>query len=84
MDHLDYYPSYKTSRERRYIQEREYLPKRQYEELNQAESKFLDTILTEIQKLKPKVHRELIDKGKEIQLDDLDNRLGYLYKYEKY
>ena len=54
IDHLDYYPSYKTSRERRYIQEKEYIPKRQYEELNQAESKFLD-IITEIQKLKPEV-----------------------------
>ena len=60
IDHLDYYPSYKTPRERRYIQEGEYLPKRQYEELNQAESEFLDTILTEIQKLKPTVHKELI------------------------
>ena len=57
---MDYYPSYKTSRERRYIQEGEYLPKRQYEELNQAESEFLDAILEEIQKLKPEVHKELI------------------------
>ena len=27
IDHLDYFPSYKTSREKRYIQEGEYLPK---------------------------------------------------------
>ena len=52
IDHLDYYPSYKTSRERRYVQEGEYIPKRQYEELNQAESEFLNIILTGIQKLK--------------------------------
>ena len=65
IDHLDYYPSYKTSRERRYIQEGEYIPKRQYEELNQAESEFLNVILTEIQKLKPEIHKEF-DKGKEI------------------
>ena len=58
IDHLNYYPSDKTSREMRYIQEGEYLPKRQYEELNQAESEFLDIILTEIQKLKPAVHKE--------------------------
>ena len=44
IDHLDYYPSYKPSRERRYLQEKEYIPKRQYEELNQAESDFLDII----------------------------------------
>ena len=60
IDHLDYYPSYKISREKRYIQEGEYLPKRKYEELNQAESEFLDTILVEIQKLKPEIHKELI------------------------
>ena len=60
IDHLDYYPSYKSSREKRYIKEGEYLPNRQYQNLNQAESKFLDTILTEIQKLKPEVHKELI------------------------
>ena len=83
IDHLDYYPSYKTSRERRYIQEKEYIPKRQYEELNQAESEFLNIILNEIQKLKPE-STQRIDKGKEIQFDDLDNRLGYLYQHEKY
>ena len=60
LDHLDYYSSCKNSRERRCIQEGEYLPKRQYEELNQAESEFLDAILKENQKLKPEVHKELI------------------------
>ena len=60
IDHLDYYPSYKTSRARRYIQEGEYLPRRQCEELNQPESEFLDAILKEIQKLKPEVHKESI------------------------
>ena len=60
IDHLDYYPSYKPSRERRYVQEKEYIPKRQYEELNQAESEFLDIILTEIQKFKPEIHKKLI------------------------
>ena len=60
IDHLDYYPSYKSSREKRFIQEKEYIPKRQYEELNQAESEFLDIILTEIQKLKPEIYKDLI------------------------
>ena len=62
IDHLDYYPSYKNSRERRYVQEGEYLPKREYEELNQTESECLDAILKEIQTLKPEVHKELIRK----------------------
>ena len=60
IDHLDYYPSYKTSRERRYIQEGEYIPKRQYEDLDTSESEFLDAILREIQKLKPEIYKSLI------------------------
>ena len=68
---------------RRYIQEGKYIPKRQYEELNQAESEFLDIILVEIQKLKPEVHKELL-REKRFNLYDLDNWLGYLYKHEKY
>ena len=64
MDHLDYYPHSEGSRERRCIQEGEYLPKRQYEKLDSSESAFLNSILEEIQKLRPEVHKELIrEKG---------------------
>ena len=60
IDHLDYYPHSEGSRERRYIQEGEHLPKRKYEELDASESAFLDSILEEIQKLRPEVHKELV------------------------
>ena len=60
IDHLDHYPHSEGSRERRYIQLGDYLPKRQYEELDAFESAFLGSILEEIQKIRPEVHKELV------------------------
>ena len=61
IDHLDYYYPYSNeSREKRFIQEGEYYPKRLYEELDASESEFLDTILREIERLRPEVNKELI------------------------
>ena len=61
IDHLDYYPQYtNNTREKRFIHEGKYYPKRQYEELNKEESALLDTILNEIKRLHPEVHKELI------------------------
>ena len=61
IDHLDYYPQYtNNTREKRFIHEGKYYPKRQYEELNKEESALLDTILREIKRLHPEVHKELI------------------------
>ena len=58
IDHLDYHPS-TDSRVKRFIESGEYLPHRQYEELNSAESEFLDYILAEIKRLRPTVYKEL-------------------------
>ena len=61
IDHLDYYPQYaNNTREKRFIHEGKYYPKRQYEELNKEESALLDTILREVKRLYPEVHKELI------------------------
>ena len=58
IDHLDYHPS-TDSRVKRFIDSGKYLPHRQYEELNSAESEFLDYILAEIKRLRPTVYKEL-------------------------
>ena len=58
IDHLDYHPS-TDSRVKRFIERGKYLPHRQYEELNSAESEFLDYILAEIKRLRPTVYKEL-------------------------
>ena len=61
IDHLDYYPQYTNdTREKRFIHEGVYYPRRQYEELNTEESELLDAILSEIKRLHPEVHKELI------------------------
>ena len=61
IDHLDYYPQYtNNTREKRFIHEGKYYPKWQYEELNKEESALLDTILSEIKRLHPEVHKQLI------------------------
>ena len=61
IDHLDYYPQYvNNTMEKRFIYEGKYYCKRQYEELNKEESTLIDTILREIKRLHPKVHKELI------------------------
>ena len=58
---MDYYPQYaNNTREKRFIHEGKYYPKRQYEELNKEESVLLDTILREVKRLHPEVHKELI------------------------
>ena len=62
IDHLDYYPQCaNNTREKRFIHEGEYYPKRQYQELNTEESALLDTILREVKRLHPEVHKELIE-----------------------
>ena len=58
IDHLDYHPS-TDSRVKRFIDSGKYLPHRQYEELNSAESEFLDHILAEIKRLRPTIYKEL-------------------------
>ena len=45
-------------RDKRFVRDGEYMPHRQYEELNSAESEFLDYILAEIKRLESAVHRE--------------------------
>ena len=61
IDHLDYYPQYtNNTMEKIFIHEGKYYPKRQYEELNKEESVLLDTILREVKRLHPEVHKELI------------------------
>ena len=62
---------------KRFIHEGKYYPKRQYEELNREESELLDTILREIKRLHPEVHKELI-RVKRFKPHDLDYRVGHL------
>ena len=61
IDHLDYYPQYTNdTREKKFIHEGIYYPRIQYEELNTEESELLDAILSEIKRLHPEVHKELM------------------------